>query len=267
MSDLFTTDHVVVMNRREILAGLAAGTVFAVSGCTTNPETGRSQLILVSEGQLAQLAASSWSQVKRKERLSRDPAYTSRVLRVAPRIVSAAGMGNRRWEFAVFENKEINAFALPGGKIGVYTGILDLMDNDDQLATVLGHEVGHITGKHGQERYSQAIAANAGLQTAAVAMQAGNVGFANEIAAILGAGVSFGIILPYARRHEYEADRLGLIYMARAGYRPREAVRFWRKMMAQNKNRQKPPEFMSTHPSDANRIAAMERAIVELGLG
>ncbi len=265
MTEWFTTQQTIVMDRRKLLAGLAAGSVFAVSGCTTNPVTGRSQLIMVSEGQLAQLSASSWTQIKGKESLSRDPAYTGRVKRVAPRIVNAAGLGAKPWEFAVFDSDQINAFAMPGGKIGVYTGILDVMENDDQLATVLGHEVGHITGRHGQERYSQSMLAGVGMQTASVALASNDVAFSRELAAVIGAGISFGVILPYARKHEYEADRIGLKYMQRAGYDPHQSVKFWQNMMAKNQGRQKPPEFMSTHPSDSNRIAELQKAIREMG--
>jgi len=266
MTSLLTTQATLDMDRRKFLAGLTAGSVFALSGCSTNTELGRSQLILVSQGQMASLSATSWTQIKGKERISHDPAYTSRVKRVAPRIVNAAGLGNQPWEFAVFDSSQINAFALPGGKIGIYTGILDLMENDDQIATVLGHEVGHITARHGQERYSQSLLANVGMQTASLAMQANNVANSQQLAALLGAGVSYGIILPFSRKQEYEADRLGLKYMVRAGYDPHEAVKFWQNMMNASKGRQKPPEFMSTHPADANRIAAMKRQIQEMGL-
>ena len=271
------TNHqpTVTMSRRELINGLAAGSVVAfsggaLSGCTTNEALGRRQLLLVSDGQLAQLSASSWSQALRQNRQSSDPALRRRVERVGDRIVRAAdqrfpsqNLTQNNWEFAVFENDTVNAWVMPGGKVGFHTGLLDIMENDDQIATVMGHEGGHVVGRHAAERYSQQIAAQSGLQIANVALAANDVKNAPQIAAILGAGVTFGVILPYSRKHEYEADRLGADFMVGADYRANEAVRFWDTMTRQSG--QKPAEFMSTHPSDSNRITAMRSYISDQG--
>lgn len=255
----------IQMSRRELIAGLGAGYIVALSGCVQNPVLGREQLILVSDGQLAQLSASAWSQVKKKEKISSDPKVNRRVRTVGSRLVGAAGLGSQNWEYAVFDNDQANAFVMPGGKVGVYDGILKRMQNDDQLATVLGHEIGHVTARHSAERYSQQLAAGVGMTAASVALEAGDVRGAREIAAILGAGLTFGVLLPYSRRHELEADRLGLVYMNKAGYNARQAIPFWQNMTAQRKGAP-PPEFMSTHPSDATRIAAIQRQLQAMGL-
>lgn len=265
----------VVMSRREIVAGLASGSVVAfaggaTSGCTHNEALGRSQLILVSDQQLAQLSASSWNQALQQNRQSPDRALRRRVEYVGDRIVQAAdrqfpsqNLTQNNWEFAVFEDDTVNAWVMPGGKVGFHTGLLDIMDNDDQVATVMGHEAGHVVGRHSAERYSQQIAAQTGLTMANVALAASDTKNAGLIAGILGAGVTFGVILPYSRKHEYEADRLGTDFMANANYRPNEAVRFWDNMT--QRSGQRPQEFMSTHPSDQNRIAAMQSYVSSQG--
>ena len=193
-----------------------------------------------------------------------------RVRRVGARVVEAA---NRRfpdrrldsyaWEFATFEDDRINAWVMPGGKVGFHTGILDIMENDDQVATVMGHEVGHVVGRHAAERYSQRMVAQGAVALANVALARSDSPYAGEIAAVLGAGVTFGIVLPYSRQHEHEADRLGIDFMLGGGYAGREAVRFWEGMS--NLSHDRPLEFMSTHPSDENRIANMRGYLTTLG--
>jgi predicted Zn-dependent protease len=212
---------------------------------------------------MAQLASSAWTDLKKQEKISTDPKYTNRVNRVAPKIIQAAGGNPAEWEVRVFQSDDLNAFALPGGKIGIYTGILDLMENDAQIAAVIGHEVAHVNFNHSGERYSQSAAAQTALgagsaiaggsQTGAAAMQA------------LGLGAQVGLLLPFSRKHELEADKFGVRYMARAGYDPNEAVRFWEKMTAKKDGA--PPEFLSTHPSDATRIAQLKREIALLNTG
>ena len=162
----------------------------------------------------------------------------------------------------MIESNQVNAFVLPGGQVAFYTGILDIMDNDDQIATVMGHEVGHVAGNHSAERASQQILAGVGLTAATIVAASSDRRHAGAIAAALGAGVTFGIILPYSRKHELEADRLGVRYMAGAGYEPDEALRFWDTMSKKGGNT---IEFMSTHPSDRTRIAAMRDEISRLG--
>lgn len=252
----------VTMNRRDVVKGLAAGSVVALAGCAYNPELGRDQFMLVSEDQLAAMASSVWRDTLRNAPISRDRSTNAKIDRIGSKIVDAANAGNRgSWDFAVIEDDTVNAFAMPGGKVAFHRGILDIMDSEDEIATVMGHEVGHVVARHSAERYSQRIAAGLGMATVMIALEAGDVRFRNEIAGILGAGVSFGLILPYSRQHEYEADRLGVDYMYRANYRPQEALRFWEKMSREGPN---VAEFMSTHPSDANRIRALQSQISTL---
>lgn len=253
----------IEMSRRQIVKGLACGSVVAMTACTYNEELGRSQLLFVSSGQMAQLAASAWTDLKKQQPISRDPRYTSRLNRVAPKIIAAAGGTPSEWEYQVFASKDLNAFALPGNKIGFYTGILDIMENDDQIATVAGHEVAHVYYNHSGERFSQSTLAQTGLTVAQVA--AGGGQYSGQVAGILGMGVQLGVLLPFSRRHELEADKFGLRYMHRAGYNPNEALRFWQGMSA--KKQGGPPEFLSTHPSDATRIAQLRREIALLGGG
>jgi predicted Zn-dependent protease len=259
-TDAKTAGKQIVMNRRQLVAGLAAGTVVA---CTVNPETGRNQLMLVSEGQLAQLSQSAWADVKKEERVSNDPALNSQLRRVGSNITGAAGMGGQSWEYAVFDSDTKNAFVLPGRQVGFYKGIMDLADNDDQVATVLGHEVGHVTGRHAAERYSQNLAVTGVTAATAIALSQSDTQYKGEIAAVLGLGITFGYVLPYSRAHELEADQLGVRYMHDAGYNPNEAIRFWEKMAAEGGPRQ--PELLSTHPDPSTRIQRIRDYIVSQG--
>lgn len=255
----------VKMSRRALIRGLAAGTVvpFAASGCATNPETGRSQFMLVSQGQLAKLSASAWSDVKEETPVSIDPVLNNQLRRVGGRIARGANRQNENWEYAVFDTDEKNAFVMPGGKVGFYRGIMEFSENDDQIAAIMGHETGHVTARHAAERYSQKMAAGVGLQVANVALSQRDNRYKGEIAAILGAGVQFGIILPFSRKHELEADKLGVDYMYRAGYDPRQAVRMWERMGEVSKSRQ--PEILSTHPSPQTRVRALDAYIRQRG--
>lgn len=259
----------VKMSRRDLVKGLAAGSVVAIApACATNQATGRSQFLLVSNEQLAQLSAGSWTDLKRQTPVSNDPGYNSQLQRVGGRITTAAnrrdGVSPVGWEYAVFDSDQVNAFVLPGRQVGFYSGLMDLADNDDQVATVFGHEVGHVTGRHAAERYSQTIAAAGATTLAAVALNETDTRYKNEIAAVLGVGIQFGVLLPFSRQHELEADRLGVDYMAEAGYRPTEALRFWEKMAAQGGGR-RPPEYMSTHPLPSTRIQALDQHIRNMG--
>lgn len=206
MTIKFLDQDPIVISRRKLVQGLAAGSIVAVAGCARNQAIGRDQLLLVSEGQIAQMAASSWTQLKRQTKISKDRTLNRRLNTVGNRIVQTAGLQNQPWEFTVFDDDQANAFVLPGGKVGFYKGIFKRMKNDHHLATVMGHEVGHVTGKHAAERYSQQVAAGVVTTAAAVALEAGDVRGGAQIAGILGLGVQFGILLPYSRRHELEAD-------------------------------------------------------------
>ena len=246
-----------------IKAALAALSAMLVTSCAYNETLGRNQLLFVSQGQMAQLASSAWTDLKKQEQVTTDPKYVSRVNRVAPRIIRAAGGNPAEWEVQVFKSDQLNAFALPGGKIGIYTGILDIMENDDQIAAVLGHEVAHVNFNHSGERYSQTAAAQTALAAGSAVVGGSQTGVAAMQA--LGLGAQVGVLLPFSRKHELEADKFGVRYMARAGYEPDEAVRFWEKMSAQKNGA--PPEFLSTHPSDATRIAQLKREIALLKSG
>lgn len=272
--DVQWTGKTHVMNRRQLLAGLAAGSVVPmVSGCETNEALGRQQFLLVSDGQLAQLAASSWKAALDQTPQTRDPVARGRVSRVGEKIILAAdrrfpdrGYLQRDWEFAVFEEDTLNAWVMPGGKVGFYTGILDIMANDSQVATVMGHEVGHDVGRHSAERYSQQIAAQGALIAGNIAIAESGSQYQRELAAIFGAGITFGYLLPYSRKHESEADLLGLDMMVDAGYNPVDSIRLWENMIkASSGSGPRPPEFMSTHPDPANRIVALRNHMINRG--
>ncbi len=265
MTIKFLDQDPIIISRRKLVQGLAAGSIVAVAGCARNQAIGRDQLLLVSEGQIAQMAAASWTQLKRQTKISKDRNLNRRLNTVGNNIVRTAGLQRQPWEFTVFDDDQANAFVLPGGKVGFYKGIFKRMKNDHHLATVMGHEVGHVTGRHAAERYSQQVAAGVVTTAAAVALEAGDVRGGAQIAGILGLGVQFGILLPYSRRHELEADRLGINYMHRAGYDARQSLDFWDNMSAQRTGGS-PPEFLSTHPSDATRKAAIRQELQRLGL-
>lgn len=258
----------VTMNRRQIIQGLASGSVVAFAGagvasCAYNAEIGRKQLLFVDNAQMAKLSASAWTDLLKKEKRITNSSANRRVENIGSRIVSAANQTQINWQYEVFDSDDLNAFVLPGGQVGVYRGLLDKVENDDQLAAVLGHETGHVTARHGAERYSQQIAAGVGGAVAQVAIAKSDTKYKRELAGVLGMGVTFGIILPYSRKHELEADRIGVDYMVKAGYRPQQAVELWKLMSTSGK--QKPPEFMSTHPSDETRIRELEQHIMRMG--
>lgn len=246
------------LTRAGALAGVIA-LALGVEGCAYNDTLGRNQVLLVDDASLAQAGASAWAEALRTQPVSRDAAQTARVRRIGERIAAASGLTGLNWEYAVFVDDSPNAFVLPGGRVGVTTGMLALVQNDDQLAAVLGHEVAHVTARHAAERYSQTALAQAGIGIAQGV--AGDYG--RTVGALGSIGAQVGVLLPFSRQHELEADRLGLDYMARAGYRPSQAVALWRLMAAQRQGSR--PEFASTHPSDASRISALEAYIRERG--
>jgi len=245
---------------RRLALGLALA--LGLSGCATNPVTGRSQTLLVSESELLPLAADAWRETKQKTPISADQAAQARVRRIGLNIARGAGLADQPWEIVLFDTDERNAFVLPGGKIGVYRGLLELADNDDQLAAVLGHEVAHVTARHAAERASQGMLTQAGLAVGQAALGGSQGG--QLAAAALGLGAQVGVLLPYSRLHETEADRIGIDYMVAAGYNPREAVRFWEKMQAASGS-QRVPQLLSTHPNPGNRIENLQRYISERG--
>lgn len=254
-----------VATRRHALLGGAAALGCAACGCAYNEAIDRRQLAFVSSSQMAQLAANTWAQIKQTENVSRDPRLQARVREVGSRIVAATGGDPSRWEFQAFDSDELNAFALPGGRVGVYRGILDLASSDSELAGVVGHEVGHVYARHSAERFSQNVIAQIGVTAANIALAASDVRYAQAISGVLGAGVTFGVILPFSRKHELEADVLGVRYMHAARYDPYGAVLFWQKML-ERRTGGRPPAFMSTHPEGDKRIAIIQREIRLLGV-
>ncbi|NWG30031.1 MAG: M48 family metallopeptidase [Rhodocyclaceae bacterium] len=242
-----------------LMAGFAA---LLLTACSTVPVTGRSQLLMVSEQQELRMGLTSFKEILEKEKLSTDPVINERVQRIGRRIAAATGRSDYQWEFRVIDNdKTVNAFCLPGGKVAVYTGLLPLTPDDASLAAVIAHEVAHAIARHGGERLSQEMVV-AGL-TAATVMATSDSSRRDLYAGLLGAGAAVGFLLPYSRLHEAEADRMGLIYMAKAGYDPRAALALWQRMAAQSKGKAKPPEFLSTHPADETRIKEIERWLPE----
>lgn len=244
---------------RPLAAVAAISVLTAMGGCAYNEALGRQQLVIVDDAAMNQQADAAWAEALRTQPTSRDAALNARVHRVGERIVQGAGLGNRSWDYAVFVSDSPNAFVLPSGKIGVTTSLLALARNDDQLGAVLGHEVGHVVARHAAERYSNTAVAGVGLSV----LQGAAGDYGQAVGSIGGLAAQYGVLLPYSRRDELEADRLGVDYMAAAGYRPSEAVALWRIMAAQRQG--STPEFASTHPSDQTRIDALTAYIASRG--
>lgn len=248
------------MKKLPIFVVLAALSLF-LGGCYTVPETGRSSFILpvddVGQG------AAAFAEIKAKEKISRDPAANERVRRIGLRIAQVVGqdLPGAAWEFVVFDAPDtVNAFALPGGKVGVYTGLLNLAASDDEVAIVIGHEIAHVTARHGAERMSQGILVAAG----GLVLDHQTQGRKNHDLMLAGYGLlSTGGMLAFSRSHESEADYIGIRYAARAGYDPRAAVTFWQKMEKQSKGGRL-PVFLSTHPSHDRRIGDLQRWMPEV---
>lgn len=231
--------------------------IFLISSCATSP-TGRRQLTFMPDSQMAQMGDQSFAEMKKTEKVSRDPVLNKKIKCIAERIVTAMDKDNdfKQWDVVVFDDKAINAFALPGKNIGVYTGLINAAQNNAQIASVIGHEVGHVLANHGNERVSQNLIVQGGLLVADVALDTGDSAKDQLILASLGVGATLGILLPYSRKHESEADQIGLELMAKAGFNPQEAVNFWKVMNKQDKNA--PPELLSTHPANTTRINELE---------
>ena len=222
-----------------------------VAGCARTPYTNRSQLILVSANEEAKLGAQAYKEVLSKGKVVREASLTRPVLDVGQRLARAANRPEFKWEFSVLEDaKQANAFALPGGKVAVYTGILPVARTTNGLAVVLGHEIAHVLARHGAERMSQGLVTQAGGSLLGAVFGGGAT--AQAVMAAYGLGAQLGVLLPYSRTQESEADHIGLLLMARAGYDPREALAFWQRMEKASSGGG-PPEFMSTHPSHGTR--------------
>jgi predicted Zn-dependent protease len=239
---------------------LAALVGLAAAACVTSP-LGRQRLLLFQQAEIAQLGVASFDKMKREMPVARDPVLESRVRCVAGAIVARLEGGDPRgWEIVVFRDDTPNAFALPGGKIGVNSGLFSVASNQDQLATVLGHEVAHVVAQHANERVSTAFAAESGLQLFQ-AISGPSGGEQSQLMALLGLGAQVGILLPYGREQEREADLIGLDLMADAGFDPRESIALWQNMAKAGGGQ--PPEFLSTHPSHGTRIQALAQRMPE----
>jgi predicted Zn-dependent protease len=236
-----------------VLVALAAGLLFA---CARAAYTNRSQLLLISEGQEVQLGFQAAQEVLRTEKESRDQLMTERVRRIGRRIAVAANRPDYKWEFHLIEKDVVNAFCLPGGKVFVYTGILNLATGNDELAAVMGHEIAHALERHSGERISMALMAQLGGTAASAALGASVSPAASQVFnQAYGIGAQVGVLLPHSRAQESEADEVGMILAAKAGYEPAGALSMWRKMLAYSKSKgQNVPAWMSTHPTNEQRI-------------
>lgn len=227
-----------------------------LGGCQTAPGTGRSQLLIVSSSEVASISATEFSKMKK---IPNDPRL-EKIRRIGLAIVTAARPEDKnkvlpplnQWEFAIIDDKSPNAFAMAGGKIGFNTGMFTYAPTDDDIAVILGHEVSHVLNQHSNERISQGLLVAAGAVIVDEATKNKSAKTRQAWMAGFGLGAQFGILLPFSREHESEADHLGLIFMARAGYNPETAPLFWERFSKIDGAR--PPEFFSTHPADATRI-------------
>jgi len=257
--------------RRFLVLGFLTVSLSFWSGCSTVPVTGRSQLNLMSPSQEMQLGLTSFDQMKKDTPISKDPAANALVQKVGKRIAAVAqpDMPNAQWEFVVFDSKEANAFCLPGGKVGVYTGILPITKDEAGMATVLGHEIAHAVARHGGERMSEAMLMETGGQILGTTLSTADPRTQAAAAIAYGLTTQVGVELPHSRKQESEADEIGLIYMARAGFDPEAAIAFWQRFAAYNQKQGGGGTlpFLRTHPTDEKRIrqlqALMPRAKAE----
>lgn len=243
-------------NRRHALQLLAGTAVLPLAGCAQVGEA------LVSPEDEQAMGAKAFTELRRELPRSANSAYQAELQRVGRRIVRASGSAIPvgEWQFVVFKSDQLNAFALPGGHVGVFEGMMRLIGgSDDELAAVVGHEVAHVTQRHSAQRLGSAQLSQAGIGVIATALELGGYADARTAGTLLGAGAEYGLMRPFSRGQELEADRVGLDYMVRAGYEPEAAIRFWRKMQAQDDSRI--PAFLSTHPADAERIARLEELV------
>lgn len=273
-----------MLARRNLVQALGAGAIItaapALTSCATNAETGRKQFLGLAPGnaQLNQMAGASWAEMKAKTPTSTDPRYTGRLRNIGNRISKGAGRGNQTWDYAVFDSDTKNAFVLPGNRVGFYKGMMDFADNDDQIAGIMGHEVGHVSGQHARERYSLQMASQAAVVGGAVIGGSTMNKACNKyqgtqrqqclrsasqktqyLVQALGLGTMIGLVLPYSRKHEAESDKLGVNYMHKAGYDSYQSVKLWEKMAENSPSRQ--PTFLSTHPDPAWRARELDAYI------
>ena len=263
-----------MLNMRR-MSGVIASLVLAlfIFSCSSVPVTGRRQLNLIPSSQMLSMSFDQYGQFLKENKVSTDAKATAMVRTVGTRIkgaveqyMAANGMADRlsgySWEFNLVESKEVNAWCMPGGKVVVYTGILPITKDETGLAVVLGHEIAHAVAEHGSERMSQGLIAQFGGAALSQIIKDKPAETQQLYMSAFAVGAQYGALLPFSRTQESEADHLGLIFMAMAGYNPGYAVEFWQRMSTQGGG-QKPPEFMSTHPSDETRIADIKSELPE----
>jgi len=233
---------------------ILSGILCAVTACSTS-STGRNQVILFSSDELSTMGVQSFEEMKKKEKISQNKQTNQFVQCVAKAITINVPKSahNGPWEVVVFDSEQVNAFALPGGKIGVYTGILKVTENQEQLAAIIGHEVGHVIEHHSNERLSSSQLSQTSMVLAGAAMESQGVENRDLYMSGLGLGLQYGVLMPYGRTHESEADIVGQELMAKSGFNPQASIKLWQNMAALS-TKAAPPEFMSTHPSNERRI-------------
>ncbi|MCJ7765704.1 MAG: M48 family metallopeptidase [Thiovulaceae bacterium] len=227
-------------------------TLLLMTGCVKTPVTNRSQFILISTQQEIAMGMSESEKIKKSSTLSSNKQLVARIRQIGDKIAKVSGRDDFQWEFNVIESDQVNAFCLPGGKVFFYTGILKMMDNDDQIAAVMGHEIAHALARHGAERMSIQMVSQAGGQILGAVLEV-PAQYQDLYQQAYGMSSNIAVMLPFSRSHEHEADQIGVYLMWKAGFNPNEAVVFWQKMLkaSQGKN---VPEFLSTHPSEHSRI-------------
>jgi len=261
---------------KNTVKAILISSLLLVESCATVPLIGRKQLSLVPESTMLELSLTNYGDFLKTSKLSTNQEQTATIKRVGARMSAAVEkyltengfadrVGDFKWEFNLVQNDEMNAWCMPGGKVVFYTGILPIAKNDAGVAVVMGHEIGHAVARHGNERMSQQMAQQFGNQLGNMAVPELFKANPEKAQAIFqtaySLGTQYGVMLPYSRQQEYEGDKLGLIFMAIAGYNPNEAVSFWERMSANSTN--KIPEFLSTHPVEENRIAAIKAFLPE----
>ena len=260
-----------------MLISCGSSMTLVMLGCQQVPMTNRKQVLLTTEEKENAMGLTAYQEVLKSEPITKNEKATEIVRRIGQRIAAIANRPDFEWEFNVIESETQNAFCLPGGKVAVYTGILPVCENEAGLAVVMSHEIAHAIARHGGERMTYQSAQNLGKSAVGYVMQKQDEQKQKIVLTAYGAASDYGVILPYSRKHEMEADQIGIMLMAKAGYDPSEAPVFWERF-AGSKTGAAPMEWMSTHPSDARRSAALrellpeamslyEKASEKLGLG
>lgn len=245
------------MKRFIINIFICISAVLVLTGCFSVPYTNRSQIIMISQGEEKKLGVQAWQDTQKTEKLSTNIQYNQALQRIGYNLAAVSEKTDYEWEFKVFDSDEVNAFCLPGGKVAVYSGLFKLADNDAEMAAVVGHEIAHALARHGAERMSQDTINQLGMN--AVGLATGNTLYTQAYGLI----TQSGVILPYSRLHEYEADYIGLILMAKAGYDPNAALTLWEKFKMVTPSDSLFGDFFQTHPMSEKRIEQFKEKLPE----